>query len=115
MKEITNDPGLVAFCGLYCGACGKYLKGSCLGCKENEKAVWCKIRTCCIDANYANCSECQDYENVLECKKFNNFMAKVFAVIFKSDRPACISRIKEIGLDVFATEMSDKGLQSIKK
>jgi hypothetical protein len=27
MKEIIADPQLVAHCGLYCGACGAYLRG----------------------------------------------------------------------------------------
>jgi len=32
MKEIIADEKLVAKCGLYCGACGAYLKGRCPGC-----------------------------------------------------------------------------------
>ena len=27
MKEITNDPQQIAACGLYCGACKKFLDG----------------------------------------------------------------------------------------
>ena len=43
MKEIVADPKLVAYCGLYCGACGAYLRGRCPGCIENYKATWCKV------------------------------------------------------------------------
>jgi len=44
MKEIAADKDLVACCGLYCGACGAYLKGRCPGCRENSKACVLKIR-----------------------------------------------------------------------
>ena len=52
MKEMTNNSQQIAACGLYCGACKKFLNGKCPGCKENEKASWCKIhnsdRAACI-------------------------------------------------------------------
>lgn len=37
-KDLIGDEKLVAACGLYCGACHKFLTGKCPGCKENEKA-----------------------------------------------------------------------------
>jgi hypothetical protein len=40
MKEVLVNKDLVAHCGLYCGACGAYLKGRCPGCHENVKAGW---------------------------------------------------------------------------
>lgn len=46
-KTITASVERIAACGLYCGACRKYLKGKCLGCRQNDKAAWCKIRQCC--------------------------------------------------------------------
>ena len=49
---------LVARCGLYCGACGSYLKGRCPGCRENVKATWCKVRACCGEHSYASCADC---------------------------------------------------------
>ena len=105
----------VAACGLYCGACGRYKKGKCTGCRENEKLSWCGIRQCCIEHNYDSCADCQDFENLKDCKKFNNFMGKVMGVIMNSDRFACIYRIREIGHEPFAIEMDEKGLQSIKR
>ena len=46
MKNIESDKELIAACGLYCGACRKYLAERCPGCRLNEKAAWCKIRSC---------------------------------------------------------------------
>ncbi len=109
MREIVKDKNLIAYCGLYCGTCRRYLSGKCVGCHEYAKATWCKLRTCCIDNNYSTCADCQEYTNPNDCKKFNNWISKVFALLFKSDRKGCIARIKEVGLDKFAQEMTDSG------
>jgi len=113
-KQIVADKNLIAYCGLYCGACRSYLKGKCMGCKENAKATWCKTRTCCIENNYSSCADC-DKKELMECKKFNNVISKVFGIIFNSDRPACINLIKEKGYEDYAEEMAEKKLQSVKR
>lgn len=113
-KEIISNSSLVAACGLYCGACRKYLVGKCPGCADNVKATWCKIRICCNTSNIQSCAGCQMVTSTQECKKINNFISKIFALLFKSDRNACVARIKEVGYDNYAQEMSAQKLQSIK-
>jgi hypothetical protein len=113
-KEIIADPKLIAYCGLYCGACNKYLVGKCPGCALNEKASWCKVRTCNIENKYKSCSDCTICK-VEECKKMNNFMAKIFALIFKSDRVACVNYIKKEGYDAFAQKMTDNKMMTFKR
>ena len=113
-KQIVVDKHLIASCGLYCGACGSYLKGKCPGCKENVKATWCKTRLCCIENNYSSCADCQKIE-LMDCKKFNNVFSKLIGFILRSDRPACIRRIKEIGTEKYAIEMAASKRQSIKR
>ena len=115
MNQITADPNLVAYCGLYCGACGSYLKGKCPGCAKNEKAKWCKIRACCIGNTYASCADCGQAPGVLDCRKFNNFVSKLFALFMRSDRPACIRAIKEKGREAFAKDMADSKIMTIKR
>lgn len=115
METIKNDIKLIAKCGLYCGSCGKYTSGKCPGCAENAKATWCKIRSCNLENSYSSCADCKEFANPNDCKKFNNFVSKIFAVVFKSDRPACIAMIKEKGYENFAAYMSSNGLQSIKR
>jgi hypothetical protein len=110
--EIIADQKMIAYCGLFCGACRKYLKGSCPGCQENVKASWCKVRTCCMEHNYASCADCT-LMSLEECKKFNNFMAKLFGMIFNSDRPACIREIQSNGYTEFAGMMAAKRKQSL--
>ncbi len=115
MKENKANIELVSFCGLYCGACKKYLNEKCPGCHENNKAGWCKVRICCMENNYLSCANCKEFPNPCDCKKFNNFISKVFGFIFKSDRAACINRIKEIGNQAYAEEMFALKQQSLKK
>lgn len=113
-KEVVADKNLVAYCGLYCGACRTFLKGKCQGCKDNVKASWCKIRQCCTDNNYQSCSDCKT-SDVNDCKKFNTFLSKIIGFVFNSDRKACISRINEIGYDGYSMEMAESRRQTIKR
>ena len=113
MKEIVTDKGLVAHCGLYCAACGSYLKGRCPGCHTNEKATWCKVRSCCIENGFASCADCKEFDDPKQCRKFHNFFSRIFGIIFRSDRAKCIARIKEVGIEQYAGEMAEEKRQSL--
>ena len=113
MKPITANTEYIAACGLYCGACRKFLMEKCPGCKENEKATWCKIRTCCQEKGVQSCAECSTA--VTECPKYSNFMSKLFGLLFRSDRPACVQYIKDHGAQAFAEEMTRRKCQTMKK
>lgn len=115
MKEIVANTKLIAYCGLYCGSCRSYLKESCLGCAENKKASWCKVRSCNIEHGNASCADCKEFTNAMECKKYNNFMAKLFGMVFRSDRNACINMIKSKGYENFAIYMAENKQQTIKR
>ena len=113
-RQVVEDKNLIAYCGLYCGACGAYLKGKCPGCKDNVKATWCKLRTCCIDNKFLSCADCKEIE-LMSCKKYNNFISKFMGLILNSNRSACIERIKVIGYEAFAAEMAKDKKQTIKR
>jgi hypothetical protein len=113
-NEIVADKSLIAFCGLYCGACPSYLKGKCPGCKENAKASGCKVRTCCLDNRLASCADCTSVE-LKDCAKYNNFIAKMVGLVLNSDRSACIGIIKETGYDDFAIGMAANKRMTIKR
>lgn len=115
MREIVSDPNLVARCGLYCGACRSYLRDRCPGCHENEKAKWCKVRSCCTKHSYATCGDCKDFPDPRACKDFNNFMSKLFGIILRSDRAACIDQIRKVGVQGHADEMARSRRQTIKR
>ncbi len=114
LKPIVADKNLIAYCGLYCGACRSYLKGSCPGCRENVKASWCKIRQCCQENDFASCADCTSVKPE-DCRKYTNFISKAIGLILNSDRAACIHRIEEIGYDQFAIEMTENKRQTIKR
>lgn len=111
----NSEQMLVAYCGLYCGNCSKYKKNKCPGCILNDKMTWCKIRSCCIENNFTNCSQCKTFSNVKECKDYNNFIGKVIEFFFRSDRSKCIEVIKSDGLDKFISEMQQTGKMSYSK
>jgi len=113
VKEVIADGDLVAHCGLYCGACRRYLKGRCPGCHENAKATWCKVRSCCQEHGWTSCADCEEHADPNDCGLFNNVFARLFGLVFNSDRRACILRIKEVGVAPFAEEMAQKGKQSL--
>jgi hypothetical protein len=115
MREIVSDPKLVAPCGLYCGACGSYLRGRCPGCHENVKAKWCKVRSCCMERTYASCADCTEFADPRACKDFNNFMSKLFGFVLRSDRAACVEQIRRLGVQGHADEMTKARKQTIKR
>lgn len=115
MTDKNANAELVGNCGLYCGACKSYLDEKCKGCHENSRATWCKIRSCCMEKQITTCAECAEFPDPSECKKFNNFMSRLFGLIFKSDRAACIAQIKKLGLEGHAKAMAEMGTQTIKR
>ena len=115
MKNITADSALVAYCGLYCGACRSYLKGRCPGCHDNHKASWCKVRSCCREHTFASCADCTDYPDPQQCRKYNNFISRLIGLVLRSDRAACIRQINEAGLQGHADIMAAQGKHTIRK
>ena len=114
MKDISVDSTLVAYCGLYCGACPRYRKDRCPGCHDNAKATWCKIRSCCLEHGFASCAECQDFDDPSNCGKFHNLFSQVMGFVLRSDRRACVYQIKKLGLEGHAEAMTALGRPSIR-
>ena len=113
MRQILANENLVAYCGLYCGACGKHLADKCPGCHENAEATWCKVRSCCLEHSYSSCAPCEQFADPNDCAKFHNFFSRIMALLFNSNRQACILKIKQVGLDAFSQEMTQKQAQSL--
>ncbi len=104
---MDDNSNLVSYCGLYCGACSSFKKGSCPGCARNEKASWCKVRKCNIAKEIRSCADCKEYPNVSECPKFNNFAAKAFGIVFNTDRRKGIAFIKSEGYNLYTQKMAE--------
>jgi hypothetical protein len=115
MKEIVANPNMVAYCGLYCGACKSFLKDKCPGCHDNSKATWCKVRSCCIENIYLSCADCKTFENPRNCKYFNNPISKAISFFLRSDRSACICQIKSLGIEGHASDMASNMRHTIRR
>lgn len=114
MREIRTSTELIAGCGLYCGACRSYLKGKCEGCRQNGRAGWCKIRTCCAGKHIQTCAGCVEFRDPKACKKFNSVISRILGLLFRSDRAACIAQIRRCGMEGHARIMAEGGCQTIK-
>ena len=114
--EIVRDENLVAFCGLYCGACPRYLKGKCEGCRTvDHNPNWCKVKPCNVDNEYNSCADCTRFESVAECKAFNPLLIRLGEYLSKTSRQAGIQMIKEKGQSEFVAFMAENQLVSIKR
>jgi hypothetical protein len=64
---------------------------------------------------YMSCADCKEFANPIDCRKFNNFVSKMFAFVFRSDRPASITLIKKEGYDGYAKYCRDNKLMVVRK
>lgn len=115
MENSSSLENLIAYCGLYCKNCSKYIKKSCPGCEKNNKASWCAIRLCCIEKNISGCAECKEFENLSQCKKYNNVFARIIQFVTRTDREQCIELIKKEGREAFKIHMDNCGKMSLPK
>ena len=49
------------------------------------------------------------------CGKFNNLMSRIVDFLLRSDRKACIDRIRENGRERYSEEMAQKNKMTIKR
>jgi len=115
MRDHVRDSGQVACCGLFCGACGAFLRKRCPGCRQNKGASWCKVRSCCIERAHRSCADCTEIQSVRDCRKYHNWISRIVGWLLRSDRAACIARIRQVGYDEYSEEMARQGLQTIKR
>ena len=111
--------GLISYCGFYCGACPKYLKADCQGCKGDSPkcAVGfkaCKVRPSCIAKGISSCADCDEYSSVKDCARYNPFMIRFGQFITRTNRRKGIEMIKERGEYEFVKYMVDKNWVTIK-
>lgn len=110
---------LISYCGFYCGACPKFLKNQCMGCKgDNSLCAMgykaCKVRPCNIKNGYQSCAECNKYTSVKDCKDYNPLMIRFGQFVTRTNRRKGIEMIKEKGLDGFLLYMKEKGWVTVK-
>jgi hypothetical protein len=113
MNDLVPDTALIAACGLYCGACRRHLAGKCAGCRANDGATWCKVRTCVLERGLSSCADCHDFARPKDCKKVDNPIAKVIGLLLNSNREACLLKIRELGPAGYASFMAQRRRQTL--
>jgi len=89
---------LAAPCGLYCGECLGFQRGTCQGCRSGvgeclQYRKICGIYECCINGRRLDfCHQCHEFP----CKKFNEFFQ---TPEWHNEVVNSLKRMKEIGLD----------------
>ncbi|HVU32768.1 MAG TPA: DUF3795 domain-containing protein [Opitutaceae bacterium] len=106
MNPVAVDPALVAYCGLYCGACRAFRHGRCPACRANNQARWCNVRICCIANGFASCASCGGHPDPRTCGTYGSWVSRAFGFVFRSNRAAGIDRIRLVGSDAYAHEMA---------
>jgi len=109
MSAIAPDM-IVARCGLVCSNCGALRAGRCGGC-HSEKPMFsrCPVKACAVEKGYATCADCTDFADLKQCRKLNNWIARIFGLIFRSNRIGGLYRIRDVGLDAFKAERQTSG------
>lgn len=114
ISEYEINKELVSYCGLYCGACKKYVNKECNGCKSESKVTpkWCKVKPCNEEKEITSCAECTEFSDVKKCKKLYPLSYKFGEVIAQMSRKDGIEMIKNKGYEEFAEFMAgvNKGL-----
>jgi len=66
-----------------------------------------------MENGYASCAECKATPEPRDCRKYNNLIARLFGLIFRSDRRACILQIRDKGLEGHAQAMAARQRPSL--
>lgn len=125
VREVVDgmDKNLIAFCGLYCGACsvfrsvhdrnGNYLTdktapipwGACGGCRSDIIADGCRncdFRDCATERGYRHCGECSDFP----CAQLVAFDSD--GVRHHAGSIASLQRLNEAGAPVWLEEQAER-------
>lgn len=119
-NQIKGDESLISYCGFYCGACPKFRKGECKGCKGDEPGcalgfTSCRVRPCCTGKGYSSCADCQEYDSVRDCHDYNPVMIRIGQFITRTSRRKGIELIKEKGVAAFLSLMIDNDWVTFRK
>ena len=118
-KQINKDENLIAYCGLYCGACPSFTSGKCDGCRSNSaksavKYKTCQVKPCCAGNGFFTCADCTEFAFVKECKKYNPLLLRIISRLEGSDRSKAINMIKVKGRAEFLAFMESKNWVAFK-
>lgn len=99
----------LAYCGLVCSSCGAKRSGKCQGCHSPKPMhSRCLVKKCAMEKGLVCCADCRDFGNLRECRKLNNWISKLFGLIFRSDRIGNLETIRDVGTTGFLEDWGKK-------
>ncbi len=116
---MSANERLIAYCGLYCGACPSFTSGKCDGCRSNSaksavKYRKCPVKPCCAEQEVFTCADCTKYISVKECEKYNPLLLRIALKLEGSDRSKAVEMIKAKGWTEFLAFMESKNRVAFK-
>ena len=116
IEAMSNPPAEehIAACGLFCTNCDKFKAGKCPGCQIAPGYRRSAVRMCCVEKGITTCAECDElpspasYRN---CKNLNSLIARAFALVYRSDRPAALALLRDEGKTAYLQTKRDTGKQ----
>ena len=115
MTQVISEPpedAHVAACGLFCSNCRAFKIKKCPGCQVGPRFARCSVRRCCVQQGITTCAACEEFKaphDFRECKKLNNWIAKLFALVFGTDRPKALAMLRDRGRDAYLQEKRESG------
>ena len=104
-NAFVRDDVLFSLCGLNCGLCPMYVRGSCTGCKAGSWcAVRCKIAPCSVRHGGVDyCFECPEYP----CAKYDRIDERD-SLISHRNQLSDMEKARRIGIDAYRKEQQEK-------
>jgi len=57
--------------------------------------------------------DCKEFADAKDCRHFNTFIAKTMSLLFNSNRPAGVRKIRDLGTEGFAAFMAERKLMKL--
>jgi len=111
LSEPPRDEHIAA-CGLFCTNCGAFKRNRCPGCQVGPRFHSCPVRVCVAGKGITTCADCPDFRaprNFKECPTLNSFIARVFSVLFRSDRPGALALLRDQGRTAYLAAKRQSG------
>jgi hypothetical protein len=99
---------LISRCGLYCGACKKYLKNICSGCRTKAPPSWCEVSPCAASKDLFSCADCSDFPDVYRCGRLYPFKYRFGEWVAGMSRKAGIEMIRTDGCERYVQFMVEE-------
>ena len=110
LKLEIDKANAVSYCGLYCAACPSVHRGSCFGCRSDDKtqkrkSKWgCNIRNCCINGKKKEyCGCCIEYSCPTILKLINSHKNNP-KMHYRHEIPNNMKNLNTMGIDKWAAE-----------